>query len=156
MQETENDLLAAAITKALDKDGRDRSVVAGLVGVTKQAVRGWETTGRIKKSTLKKLTEVLGLKSIESGEPIAKPKKSTDQKLYDRLGVERRTAELTSINELSGLEGHLIGLYRSLSGSGRDELLAVAQRLANDRNPDDTNGGNPFAKAKIKIPNYHK
>jgi transcriptional regulator with XRE-family HTH domain len=65
---------------------------------------------------------------------------------------------MLKLTELSPLESQLILLYRSLSGSGRDELLAVANDLANKTDPDKPSKANPFKGIKpgAKTPSKSK
>jgi phage repressor protein C with HTH and peptisase S24 domain len=60
MNRSENDLLAEKIAAAIKKSGIESQEIANRVGVSKQAVTGWITTGRIGKPTLQKFANVVG------------------------------------------------------------------------------------------------
>lgn len=59
MPATDNKALSAKIRLAIEQSGIDKKEIADAVGVTKQSITGWETTGRISKSSLSKLAALL-------------------------------------------------------------------------------------------------
>jgi phage repressor protein C with HTH and peptisase S24 domain len=72
-----NEDRAVLIREAIASSGKPKNQIAELLGVSAQAITGWETTGRIGKTTLSKLALMLG-KPIEQFLSHAKPARHDD------------------------------------------------------------------------------
>lgn len=59
MAGTENKPLSEKLKLIIKDSGMDKKEIADLVGVSKQSVTGWESTGRISKSNLNRLADLL-------------------------------------------------------------------------------------------------
>jgi SOS-response transcriptional repressor LexA len=58
MTATSNEILSSKIRLAILKSGLEKKEIADKLGVTKQSINGWETTGRISKGNLLKLADL--------------------------------------------------------------------------------------------------
>lgn len=62
MAPSSNQILSTKIRQAIaSAEGLDKKTIAEKLGITKQSVTGWETTGRISKGNLTKLAELLSV-----------------------------------------------------------------------------------------------
>lgn len=59
MNSTTNEILSAKLRLAIKESGLEKKDIADKLGVTKQSVTGWESTGRISKGNLAKLALLL-------------------------------------------------------------------------------------------------
>jgi len=115
------DVIAERIKPALQ--GVNLTSLAAACGVTRQAVDGWKRTGRIDKRHLQTIA------------------KFTGRPVEHFLGTDEIS--------ISGLESHLLMLFRALLEEQQDEVISVANRLYNAAYPG-ASVANPFSAQEVR------
>ena len=87
--------ISQKIRDAIQKSGRSKKDIAEIIGVTKQSITGWEESGRISKTNLLKLAELL---QIDVNWFIADAPTHLDAPKYGKLHVVTNTLPAFPVN----------------------------------------------------------